>query len=324
MPRRRLGVALLLPEPVATEVDALRRAVGGEVHRIAPHITLVPPVNVGAEHLDDAVGVLRAAAADTRPFRLPLGPTATFLPDNPVLFLPVDDDAGEVRRLRDAVFTEPLARHLTWPFHPHVTLLDSGGADEVRAAAAALREYRAEVVLERVHLLEERRDDEGERIWRPIADASFRRPGVVGRGGLPVELEVSERPSPSVARWLVEAWASYSRDQYGDDVVPDEAMTVTARRHGKVVGAATGHVRGAEAYLGRLITDPTVRGEGIGTHLLAAFTDVAVARGCDRVTLRTIAGGLAERFYREHGYVTAAPLPEWRHGRDFVQLVRHL
>jgi 2'-5' RNA ligase/N-acetylglutamate synthase-like GNAT family acetyltransferase len=313
----------LLPDPVATKVDALRRAVGGAVHRIPPHVTLVPPVNVREEHLDDAVAVLRRAAADTRPFRLPIGPTATFLPDNPVLFLAVDDDADEVRRLRDTVFTDPLARHLTWPFHPHVTLLDSGSPDDVAAAATALRGYRTEVVLERVHLLEERRD-EGERVWRPIADAAFRRPAVVGRGGLEVELEVTERPAPSVARWLAEAWDAHGRERDGDDRATEEPVAVTARRGGDVVGVAEGYVRGPEAYLGGLIVGPEVRGEGVGAHLLAAFTDVAAGRGCERISLRTEAGSPAERFYRDRGYTTVVALPAWRRGRDFVQLVRHL
>ena len=59
-----LGVALVLDAPVACEVQGLRRALGdGSLQRIAPHLTLVPPVNVRAGGLDEALAVLRTAAS---------------------------------------------------------------------------------------------------------------------------------------------------------------------------------------------------------------------------------------------------------------------
>jgi len=48
-------VARLGPEPVATEIDGPRRALGdGSLGRIPAHLTLVPPVNVGQERLAEA------------------------------------------------------------------------------------------------------------------------------------------------------------------------------------------------------------------------------------------------------------------------------
>ena len=47
--RHRLGVAVVIDPPVADEINGLRRAVrDGALDRIAPHVTLVPPVNVPA------------------------------------------------------------------------------------------------------------------------------------------------------------------------------------------------------------------------------------------------------------------------------------
>ena len=90
MPKRRLGVALLIPPPFDREVDALRRACDdGGLGRIPAHCTLVPPVNVREDALDDALRVLRQAAAATSPFAVQLGPPASFLPDNPTLYLSV-------------------------------------------------------------------------------------------------------------------------------------------------------------------------------------------------------------------------------------------
>ena len=74
VPRHRLGVVLLLDPPVATEVDGLRRALGdGALGRIAPHITLGPPVNVADRDLAGALAVVREAASATSPLRLKLG-----------------------------------------------------------------------------------------------------------------------------------------------------------------------------------------------------------------------------------------------------------
>lgn len=61
MPKARLGVALLVPGALGGEVNGLRRALGdGALGRIPPHITLVPPVNVGEDRLPAALALLRS------------------------------------------------------------------------------------------------------------------------------------------------------------------------------------------------------------------------------------------------------------------------
>jgi 2'-5' RNA ligase len=220
VPRIRLGVVLLVPEPVATEVDGLRRALGdGSLDRIRPHLTLVPPVNVRVDALGEALAVLRSAAAATEPFTLRLGPPATFHPDTPVVHLAVESD--ETHALRARVFSPPLARPLTWPFVPHVTLADEVAADRFEPAVAALRDYVVDVDIDRVTLLQEGSG----RVWSPLADAVFGAPLVVARGGLPVELSLSTIADPEVAPLL------------GTD---GDGIVVTARRDGVVLGAARG------------------------------------------------------------------------------------
>src|SRR5438270_12567768 len=147
MPKRRLGVALLVPPPFDREVDALRRACDdGVLGRIPAHCTLVPPVNVREDAVDDALRVLREAASATRPFTVQLGPPASFLPDSPTLFLSVSGPGLEVlQELRDRVFREPLARPLTWPFVAHVTVADEMPPSRITAALEALAGYRAVV-----------------------------------------------------------------------------------------------------------------------------------------------------------------------------------
>ena len=325
MPRLRLGVVLLIPPPVDREVDALRRACGdASLGRVPPHLTLVPPVNVREERFDEVVAVLRAAGAATRPFRLELGPPTTFLPDNPVLYLEVGGDLDALAGLRDRVFVEPLARELTWPFVPHVTLVDGGEPARLEAAVGALGDARYEVAVDRVVLLREERDDDGNRVWRPIAGADLAAPAVVGRGGLELELTAGPRLDADALAWSDAAWGAYTVAEYGPGTPDDDPLAVTARRDGRVVGVGVGHVRGPVAYLAELIVGTGVRGEGVGGHLLAAFANEARARGAEELTLRTIEGGPADRFYRDRGFTPVFPLPGWRHGRDFVQLRRVL
>ncbi len=256
-------MALLLPPPLDAEIDGLRRALGdGALGRIPAHLTLVPPLNVREDRLGEALAVLRKAAAATRPFTVALGPPSTFLPDNPTLHLSVPDGVA-VRALRDRVFVDPLARSLTWPFVPHVTLADEADPDRIEAALAVLADYRVEVTFNRVHLL---REGPG-RIWTPIADATFAVPSVIGRGGLPVELTVSQQVDGDAAR------------------LGPTPLVVTARSDGAVAGYAEGWCRGSVAHLSMLTVAEDARHLGVADHLLAAFRSEAATRGCDELTL---------------------------------------
>lgn len=323
MARLRLGVALLVPRPAAGEIDVLRRACGDQaVGRIAPHLTLVPPVNVREDRMGDALGVLRSAAASTRPITVTLGPPTTFLPINPVLFLTVGGEVEAVRALRDRVFVEPLARSLTWDFHPHVTVVDGAGPERLDAAVTALAGYRAEVTFSRVHLLEERRDDAGIRMWHPIADAALGSPAVVGRGGLELELAVSDQLTPDARAFREREWAA--ADGGGPSDAGRHALAVTARREGQVVGTVRGWTGGTGAELDDLIVAGAHRRQGIGSHLVAAFVSEVVERDCRLVRARTEAGSPGEGFLRRLGWMEEARFESSVVGRDEVQLCRHL
>ena len=290
MPRLRVGVALLVPPPFDREIDALRRAVGdGTYGRVPAHLTLVPPVNVRADRLDDAVDVLRRAAAATRPFGVTLGAPATFLPDAPVLYLPVERGAEAVTVLRDQVFREPLARPLTWPFVPHVTVADESTPERIAAARLALAGFGADMTFDRVHLLQEHPG----RVWAPVADATFAAPVVIGRGGLPVELSFTGRPDPN------------GRAAVRGGTGPEE-VTITARRDGEVVGMAEGRADGGVARLVDLVVAEPHRRMGIGSHLAAAFESWAAERECGRIVAVAPAGSPAESLLRGRGWLPDA------------------
>jgi 2'-5' RNA ligase len=265
MPRHRLGVAVLVPGRAAAEVDGLRRALGdGSLGRIVPHVTLVPPVNMPAGRLGDALAVLREAATAVGPLRLTLGPVTTFHPVTPVVYLAVGGDVDGLRRLRDGVFRPPLERTLTHPFVPHVTLADDMAPERIPSAVAALADAALDVTVDRVHLLRE----EAGRVWRPIADVPLAPQTVVGRGGLPLELTVSGVADPEAAALL------------GDT---GDGLVVVARRDGLVVGAAHGWTGAGVTQLVGLVVAEGERRQGVGGRLLAAVEAEARVRGSEAV-----------------------------------------
>ena len=277
MPRSRLLVALIVPEPVGTEIDGLRRALGSRsVVRLPPHITLVPPINVNDERLDDAHAVLRTGAASLEPLTLELGPVGTFAPKNPAVFLEVASSADLVA-VREAFLVEPLERRESRPFVPHVTIAENLHGAQIAQAVALLGAYRASVTIARVHLLAQQPDHR----YEIVGDAPFGGPRVVGRGGLPVSLTVTETP-------------------------PAPTFVVTARREGAVVGVASGR-RDPAVVIDRLVVEEAVRGEGVGTLLLRevlALADGPASCVCP-------AGSPGESWLAAHG---------WHRGGDVVRM----
>jgi 2'-5' RNA ligase/GNAT superfamily N-acetyltransferase len=281
-PRHRLGAALLLDMPAAPEVNGLRRALGDRaLDLVAPHLTLVAPVNVRAAELASALEVVRRAAyAQDGPIDLVLGPVATFLPASPVAYLAVSGPgAGSLARLQQAVSAGPLLRPTRWPWVPHITLAEGIGEERASAALAALSSYEIVVSLDRVVLMEE-----VDRRWHPLADSCFGRPAVIGRGGLELEITQGRLLGPdglamaSAQAEGGEALALVASERA--NAASAHAMTgavgtvvLTARREGLVVGVAAawpGPRSGDVAHVGVLV-EAGARRQGVGRALLSAL-----------------------------------------------------
>lgn len=170
MPRRRFAVALLVPPPVSHEVDVLRQALGDrQLGKIDPHITLVPPVNLREDDIADALAVVQAAARQSAPMDLTIGPVDTFSEASPVRFLAVEPWAPVVE-LQRACWAGVLEREEKRPFHPHVTVdIDGGVTGGPDPAIEVLAGYRAEVLVDRVTVLENVDVDDPvlKRVWAP-------------------------------------------------------------------------------------------------------------------------------------------------------------
>jgi len=288
----RFGVVLLLPHPVADEVDGLRRACGDPaLDQIAPHITLAPPVNVGDSDIPQGLAVLRRAAAWGGPLDLRLGPVTTFPTEEHVAYLAVDgggdDPEGQcqtLEELRAAVFVPPFERDLDHDFVPHVTVSQGLDTERLVNVLAATAGYRDRPVrFDALYLLEQRHGPAGRR-WVAVADVALGAPVIVGRGGLPTELTSGELVDPEAAAWLADQRASGAADKSdsGSEAEPDldpvgsRPLVTVARREGAVVGVGQGWTAGPAADLVELtVGDPN---DGTNDHLAAAWWSAAASR----------------------------------------------
>lgn len=275
-------MALLPDEPVRSEIEGLRRAVGDPtLGRMGPHLTLVPPVNVHPRDLEAAIARVRVAAAqEPGPIVSTLGPPSTFMPDNPVLYLGVGGDIDRLRRLRNGVFQAPLERRLTWPWVPHVTLGDGIPEDRIEAALTSLRDYASVATLDRVVLLEERAG----RRWMPVADACLEPPVVVGTGGIPITIVRGRIVDPCARRAITDAGLEHATVQppaTDSDVhgpVFSRPIVLTAHAGGSFVGVAGARVDGSGPRAGVFVAEGS-RKQGIGSHLLAHLESAARTAG---------------------------------------------
>jgi 2'-5' RNA ligase len=277
----------LLDPPGSVEVDGLRRALGdSSLEAVAPHLTLVPPVNVRSGDLGQALGVVRrAAAVEEGPLELDLGPVATFVPATPVVYLAVGGpDLDRLARLRSAVVCGPFLRPDRWPWVPHVTIADQALAEDAGAALASLRHYRSHISFDRIVVLEERHHR-----WHPLADVALGPPAVGGRGGLELEITEGRMPGPDVMVMAESQFAGIDdaemRSNLADFVgglgagQPAQSVVLTGRREGGVAGAALAWQSGQPGgpVNVTVLVDQACRRQGVGRALLAAL-EVSVRR----------------------------------------------
>lgn len=296
MARRRLAVALLIPQPLATEINGIRRACGDpRLGRIAPHITLAPPVNVAEERVGDVLDACRDAARSTPALHLTLGAPSTFAPVTPLAWLRVGGEVDAVQAVQRRLAVGPLARPAEHAFVAHVTVSAKVDATRLEAILVALDDFAAACTIDRLHVLENQQLADGRWGWVPLTDMAFRRPAVVGTGGLPLELTVGTLIEPDTGALIAMGVVGAAR-----------GLTVTARRDGSVVGAAAGTTHDGLAILDALIVAQGHRGQGVGSHLLARFTAEATVRNCSaavRVAPRTDA---TSQLCRRRGWTVSA------------------
>jgi 2'-5' RNA ligase len=160
-----IGLAIAIPEPWATDLQAQRASFGDpQASAIPTHITLVPPTDVGDE-LDAVEKHLNEVARQQSSFRLRLRGTATFRPVSPVVFIAVSEGISACELLAQAARSGPLAQELTFPYHPHVTVahhLDEAALDH---AYESLADFDCTFEVTDFHLYQHGYDG----VWRPAS-----------------------------------------------------------------------------------------------------------------------------------------------------------
>jgi 8-oxo-dGTP pyrophosphatase MutT (NUDIX family)/2'-5' RNA ligase len=181
----RLGVIVLLPEPLAAHVQAWRRALRDPARAlIPPHLTLVPPQTVAERELPAALALVGRAAATAAPGLVELRGAATFLPESPVAYLVVTEGVTTLRTLESALRAPPLDQR-GFPFHPHVTVTQDRPPEELEAAVRDLASFHAVFPLPELTLMEE--DEHAG--WRVVHQA------VVGSSDVVREVPMTEAAS---------------------------------------------------------------------------------------------------------------------------------
>ncbi len=82
-------------------------------------------------------------AREHPPFEMHLSGTGTFQPVSDVVFVTVARGIGNCELLADAVRTGPLARSLSFPYHPHVTVAHDVPPDMLDLAYSGLADLSA-------------------------------------------------------------------------------------------------------------------------------------------------------------------------------------
>ena len=160
----KIGVAVAIPEPWASELQDYRTGVGDSMAATIPtHITLVPPTEVTDDELAEIEEHLVAVAAEVPAFDVHLRGTGTFRPVSPVVFVSLVEGISQCEQLADAVRRGPLAVDLAFPYHPHVTIAHDVAEGRLDQAFDELADFECEFGVEDFRLYVH----DQERGWTP-------------------------------------------------------------------------------------------------------------------------------------------------------------
>ena len=140
-----LGVVVNVPEPWAQLLVDWRTKVGDpQASLVPPHVTLLPPTAVPVGERAAITAHLSSVARRHPPFDVHLSGTGTFRPVSDVVFVAVARGIGNCELLSNDVRRGPLARSLSFPYHPHVTVAHDVDGEMLDMAYTGLSDLSAE------------------------------------------------------------------------------------------------------------------------------------------------------------------------------------
>lgn len=115
-----------------------------------------------------------------------------------------------------------------------------------------------------------------------------------------------DNPPPQFVQTLRAALTRYNQSVTGE--ARQQLLAVCANdKAERTVGAVYGWIQWGWLYIDLIWIEETLRGQGIGSRLLARLEDAALERGVDRVRLDT-GSFQAPGFYQRHGFEIYAQL----------------
>ncbi len=166
-----IGVALSIPEPWASELQAYRTTLDRSAAMVPTHITLLPPTVIDDADLVAVEEHLAKVAEATVPFDVHLRGTGTFRPVSPVVFVSLAEGISRTEQLAAAVRSGPLGIDVEFPFHPHVTVAHHLPDDRMDRAFDDLEAFECAFVVASFHLYVH---DEADG-WRPTRDFTLQK-----------------------------------------------------------------------------------------------------------------------------------------------------
>lgn len=163
--QRRIGVAIDVPEPFATQLQSARREFGDPLADLIPaHITLLGPTIVEPEAVETVNAHLQEVASRAIPFQVRLRSSGTFRPVSPVVFVQVAQGIAECESLETMVRSGPLDQPLRFNYHPHVTVAHEVPDAKLDIAFDEMASYDAVFPVTEISLFEHGDDN----VWRPV------------------------------------------------------------------------------------------------------------------------------------------------------------
>jgi len=304
--RARLLVAYLLRAREEIEVDVLRRVLrSSEIGRIAPHITLVPPVNIAQARVSELSRQLEEAVTTVAPVSLWLRGAETFQPQQHVLYLPVYGELGELGLLRDRCRVGEFAVTERRPFVPHVTVKSHADGDIVASARVLLGAFECPIVVDRVTILE--RDIMTDRgVWEIRDEFVLASARTSGRGGREVVCSRATFANSDDQHLLVANGLDPLPSTRDDASARAEYVIVRARISGALIALCVIEVRNNHGQIRAFVVDGRHRNEGIGHQVLKYIEQSAQELDLKKITVN--ADRIASGFFRHFGFEdTGAP-----------------
>ena len=144
-----LGVVVPIPEPWSQLFVDWRAKVGDpQANSVPPHVTLLPPTEVPLAERPAITAHLAEVARCHPPFDMHLSGTGTFEPVSAVVFVAVARGIGNCELIANDVRSGPLARSLSYPYQPHVTVAHDVAGDMLELAYSGLSDLSAEFRVE--------------------------------------------------------------------------------------------------------------------------------------------------------------------------------